>query len=384
MHLLAVLAVSVTLAVPGRASSAPTIAADGTFVAVAWAARSTAGVTDIYAAVSRDGAQTFGAPVQLSDAGSAGWINGEQPPRVVLTGAGAGDPSITVIWPSKNDAGVRLVLVKSADGGRTFSAPASVPDSDGGKVRGWQNAAADAQGRVFAIWLDHRDLGDTIDAEKSKLYIGAVDGSVAPRAVTTGVCYCCKTALAIAHGTIYAAWRHVYPGNMRDIAFTSSRDGGKTFSPPVRVSEDHWMLAGCPDDGPSIAVDQQQRIHIAWPTVVKDETTGESTKTIFYATSTDGKAFTTRLRLPTETASFHPQVMLAGGGLPVIAWEENRPGGGRRVVAAFAPDYERIVVTGDARGTYPSLALVGRDTLAAWTSPQPEGSVIQIDVIHSR
>ena len=47
-------------------------------------------------------------------------------------------------------------------------------------------------------------------------------------ALTGGVCYCCKTALAVgADGAIYAAWRHVYPGNMRDIAFTLSRDGGQ-------------------------------------------------------------------------------------------------------------------------------------------------------------
>jgi len=27
----------------------------------------------------------------------------------------------------------------------------------------------------------------------------------------------------------FAAWRHVYPGNIRDIAFTVSRDGGRTL-----------------------------------------------------------------------------------------------------------------------------------------------------------
>jgi hypothetical protein len=50
-----------------------------------------------------------------------------------------------------------------------------------------------------------------------------------------------KTTIAAARdGAIYAAWRHVYPGNVRDIAVTMSRDGGRTFAPPVRISDDKW------------------------------------------------------------------------------------------------------------------------------------------------
>ena len=76
----------------------------------------------------------------------------------------------------------------------------------------------------------------------SQLYVASLDGSVAPKGVTGGVCYCCKTAIAAGPAnSLYLAWRHVYPGNMRDIAFTVSRDGGKSFAPPVRVSEDKWQ-----------------------------------------------------------------------------------------------------------------------------------------------
>src|SRR5205085_10437805 len=103
-------------------------------------------------------------------------------------------------------------------------------------------------------------------AQLSQLYVAPLDGSIAPIAVTGGVCYCCKTAIAASGTTsLYVAWRHVYPGNMRDIAFAASRDGGRTFSPPIRVSEDKWQLDGCPDDGPSMAVDTRRQIHGVWP-----------------------------------------------------------------------------------------------------------------------
>ena len=47
--------------VPGRADATPSVAADGTFVAVAWGA-SADGKADVFVATSRDGGRTFGAP----------------------------------------------------------------------------------------------------------------------------------------------------------------------------------------------------------------------------------------------------------------------------------------------------------------------------------
>ena len=136
------------------------------------------------------------------------------------------------------------------------------------------------------LWLDHRGLvpaaqphgaattgGPAIPkadpvalAGKSQLYIASLDGSTPPRALTNSVCYCCKTSVTTAaDGSVYGVWRHVYPGDLRDIAFTTSRDHGRSFSAPVRVSEDHWEFDGCPDNGPAIAVDASKRVHVAWP-----------------------------------------------------------------------------------------------------------------------
>lgn len=169
--------------------------------------------------------------------------------------------------------------------------------------------AASANGEVYALWLDHRDTAQVMSghahhygadasaksdgvarAQRSQLFVGSLDGRLAARGIARGVCYCCKTALtADADGTIYAAWRHVYPGNMRDIAFTMSRDGGRSFEEPARVSEDEWQLDGWPENGPALAVDASKRIHVLWPTLVKD---GEAeTLKLFHAFSADGRRF---------------------------------------------------------------------------------------------
>ena len=99
-----------------------------------------------------------------------------------------------------------------------------------------------------------------------------------------------------------AAWRHVYPGNIRDIAFARAGTGG-SFAPPVRVSADEWQLDGCPEDGPAIAVDAKGRTHMVWPTLASEQ--GAPAFELFYAMSVDdlasrergeGQTFTARER----------------------------------------------------------------------------------------
>jgi hypothetical protein len=395
-----------TLAVPGRANATPSIAADGKLVAVAWSAALPSGATDIFLAVSRDGGTSFGSPVRVNDVDGDARVNGEQPPRVTLGRAGAAGPQITIVWPTKGAAGTKLLSARSDDGGKSFGRATGVPGADGAGNRGWQAAAVDRSGRVDVVWLDHRELAQqdgmvasthhqhsgasqtkpdgVAMAQKSKLYLAAVDGSIAPRAVTGGVCYCCKTALAAgADGSLYTAWRHVYPGNIRDIAFAMSRDGGRTFAEPVRVSEDKWELEGCPDDGPAMVVDARNRIHIAWPTLMTDAA-AEPTIALFYAVSSDGRRFTPRERIPTEGMPHHPQMAIAADGTLIVAWDELTKGTRRAALALVSTDAadrasfsRRIVSDGDS-AIYPVVASVEGTTLVAWTSKGAGDSVIRL------
>jgi hypothetical protein len=238
-------------------------------------------------------------------------------------------------------------------------------------------------------------------AQKSKLFIASLDGVVAPAAVTGGVCYCCKTAIAAgAGGSLYAAWRHVYPGNIRDIAFTMSRDGGRTFAAPVRVSEDKWSIEGCPDDGPAMAIDAANRIHIVWPTLVTEKAAGraengsrqaarapqstvdQQTIALFYTTSADGVRFTARERIPTQGMPHHPQIAIGSSGAPVIAWDEALNGGRQAAMARVASAigrgrFARELVADTA--VYPVVAAVPGGTVVAWTSGKSPASVIRVE-----
>jgi len=234
----AALAAATALSVDGRASANPSVAANGRIVVVAWSASLPEGTTDVFAAVSLDGARSFAAPpVRVNDVPGDARVSGEQPPRVALVDRPGAVPSILVVWTTKGKAGTKIVQARSDDGGRTFSRAAPIAGGEAAGNRGWQ-AIVVGRGAVDAVWLDHRAMSahdGHMSPEQSSLYFGAVDGSIAPRPLTNGVCYCCKTALAAGHdGALYAAWRQVYAGNVRDIAFTVSRDGGRTWASRAR------------------------------------------------------------------------------------------------------------------------------------------------------
>lgn len=396
------------LAVEGRANATPSVAATGDFVAVAWGASSPDGTTDVYAAVSRDGGVTFSAPVRVNDVDGEANLNGEQPPRVVLVTRDEGDPVVTVVWTAKHPEGTTLLYARSQDGGRSFGRGFVVPGTEAAGNRGWHSIAAGQNGRVGALWLDHREMasGSTTAtthhqhagaegqrdgaamAQRSKLYFASLDGAVAPQAITGGVCYCCKTTMTSgSDGALYAAWRHVYPGNIRDIAFTVSRDGGKTFASPIRVSEDGWVLDGCPENGPAMVVDAQQRVHVVWPTLIGGGSTGsEPSLALYYAMSQDGRQFTPRQQIPTDGVPRHVQIALSPGGGLVLAWDEGADGSRRLAMAEGTPDasggvqFERRVLGESAGATYPVLAATRAGVVTAWTSGSPEASVIRIGV----
>ena len=404
-------ATPVSLGVRGRANANASMAADGRFVAVVWSASTAQGVTDIYAAVSRDAGATFSAPVRVNLTPGTARVNGEQPPRVSLVPRAGAEPSIVVVWTAKGAAGTALITARSLDGGRRFGRDGVVPGTDAAGNRGWEAIATDKNGRVDAIWLDHRetvsgsagDMANHADhqmsasmqmdsvakAQLSKLYFGTLGGPATARPLTGGVCYCCKTALAAgADGALYAAWRHVYPGNLRDIAFTVSRDGGQTFAAPIRVSEDKWALDGCPENGPSLAVDSRNQVHIVWPTLVRGPSGGPDTLGLFYSVSRDGRQFAPRQSIPTEGTPRHVQIAVAGDGSPTLVWDESE-GDGRRVVVARGSidhnghmQFRRQMLTALGNASYPALVLTPNGALVAAATGAPADSVIRFIQVH--
>lgn len=132
--------------------------------------------------------------------------------------------------------------------------------------------------------------------------------------VDTGVCPWCSTSLALGNdGAIFVAWRKVSPGNIRDVVVAASRDGGRTFEPPVRVHQDDWIYGGCLHAGPDLAVDAEDRLYAVWYTGARERAG------LYHAASGDGgMTFSTPVALAVDQ--------------PPSSSDDSRGSDGRRLV----------------------------------------------------
>lgn len=359
--------------VPSRANAAPSLASDGSRVALAWGARDPRGGTDVHVAVSADGGRTFGAPVRVSDGAGTARLGGEMPPRVAIAGS-----RVDVLWTSRGDA-TAILAARSLDGGRTFGPPRSLQQSASAGDRGWPALAVTPEGRVHAVWLDHRGAAGAHHASPERSAI-LYNGGAGEMEIARGVCYCCKTAIVAAgRGRVFAAWRHVYAGNFRDIAFSVSADGGRTFAAPARVSEDRWQLEGCPDDGPAMSVDASGVAHVVWPSLVDRP---EPHKAIFHSWTSDGRTFAARVRVtPPGRHAAHAQVVSHRAGVTVL-WDEVADSV-RRVVAQrrsrSGRDFAPVALSdGGVAASYPVAAVAGDEIVAAWVQGGGNESLIAV------
>jgi hypothetical protein len=396
---------STTMAMPGADNRAAAVAASGQHAVVTWTA-ATGNNTNVYAAVSRDGGRTFGNPVRVNDLEGEVRVSGEQAPRVAI------GSDVVVLWQARREGRSTVRMARSTDGGASFRPATTVNESSVDGTRGWASVALDRAGAAHVVWLDarpqavsppappaptsaptppaaahHHGGGASTPQNVYHARVGA-DGSREEGLVAADVCFCCKTSVAPApDGALYAAWRHIYPPNLRDMAVAKSTDGGRTFGAPVRVSEDGWAIDGCPEDGPSIAVDAAGVLHIAWPTLVTGETTR---KAIFYSYSRDGgKTFAPRVQMDDgskERRPAHPHLTVASGRV-VVAWDEGE-GDGRSIrlraidsssSGTWTPRFSSVAtITTDSHAAYPALAATPAGALVAWTTNDGSTSVIQI------
>lgn len=375
----------IRLAVDGVQNANVSLAADGARVVATWAAR-TPDATDIYAAFSSDGGRSFGKPVRVNDVPGDARASGEQAPRVAI------GSSVEVAWNSRQDG---VSVVRTASGHGPKFTPAVTMHAAGLKgARGWVSMAVAPDGAAHVAWLDGRvnvppAAGSAPAARHSMQQdlfhaVRRPDGTRDEVRIASDVCFCCKTATATGpDGVVYVAWRHIFPPNVRDMAVARSTDGGRTFGAPVRLSEDGWAIDACPDDGPSIAVDARNVLHVAWPTQVS----AEAGRAVFYSYSTDGgRTFAPRVRVDGETgAPAHPQLALWGDRVAIV-WDESGGTGPRRIrlrEVAISPGGPPALgavstVSSGAAATYPAVAAIADATLVAWTGETEQGSDVRV------
>lgn len=251
-------------------------APDGTFY-VAWVNHVSKQADVMIARFGVDG-EMQGSPVRVNrQEGLATAWRGDQPSLAV-----APDGSVYVVWTARVDAGGKhgtdLYLSVSNDRAQTFTSEVKINDDKVPGVHGMHSLAVANDGRIYVSWLDDRNVhtpkpstkgeGHHMESNRDLFLAYSTDGGRTfslNKKVATEACPCCKTALAVSRdGTLYAGWRQVLPGSFRHIAVASSTDGGSSFSTPTIVSDDRWVLQGCPVSGPSLSAAPDGSLKVLW------------------------------------------------------------------------------------------------------------------------
>ena len=211
--------------------------------------------------------------------GNDWFVNWADTPHLMATA----DGSLWAHWLQKSaDAtyAYDVVLVRSPDGGATWSKPLRVNDDGKAAEHGFVSLWPASRDTLGIAWLDGRESGG---GDEHASHGGGAHGSGAmtlraaafdpqlqrhdETRVDAMTCDCCQTDVAATARGPLLAYRDRTPEEIRDIAVTRLQHG--TWTAPRMVHGDQWKMPACPVNGPAISANGDD-VLVGWYTAAKD------------------------------------------------------------------------------------------------------------------
>lgn len=332
-------------------------------------------------ATSTDG-KTFSSPTVIPNSGNI-QPHGENLPKIIFKPSG----EVIALWGAanpnpKNKYSGLVFYTQSFDGGRNWTTAKPLVNDTASYDQRYYDVALLPNGEAGTIWLDNRK---TTTKEGSALYFASTNGKngfEGGKLISQPCCQCCRTDLYVdKKGDVHALFRGIVQDSIRDMVHIVSNDGGKTFSEPKRISEDNWVINGCPHTGPAMT-ENNDGIHFAW-------FTGGKNKGCFYTKSTDnGKSFVMRDGI--STLGSHPQLATLSSGELLIAWDEtqvaenkvNKRIGIQRRSAEGKSEGKEFITPSESQASYPVIAASGEhSSIVAYTVKKGDKNFVSYQVI---
>jgi hypothetical protein len=307
---------------------------------------------NIYCSVSMDGGDHFAPPVIVANEGPLA-LGRHRGPRIAAT------QDVVVITAEVGKLGKgqdgSLMAWTSKDRGKTWSKSTTINDAANSAREGLHCMAAGPHNLVFAAWLDLRNL---VPGNPGTELYGSVssDGGITwsrnmrvYQSPDGTICQCCHPSAAVdASGRILVMWRNALAGS-RDLYWTASTDGGKTFSAGKKLGMGTWLLSACPMDGGDITVARdgvaetiwrrQDQIFFSGPSGAEELVGSGKNPAIIHGASGRYLAWEDSAKncvvllkpgakapIPLGTNSTYVDLVAGPGGKIIAAWEENENG----------------------------------------------------------
>lgn len=283
---------------------------------VAWVAGGAVSV-----ARSTDAGHNFTAPVVIGRHGAYTDIGPDARPQIHI---GSDGRIVVVYGVFKDDAwNARVLVATSGDGGATFTEPRPVADDpasqrfpaivamrDGRLFVTWIDKRLVAE----AARRGRKTPGASV------AYAWSDDGARSfgvSRIAHAKSCECCRIGAA-ANAALHPVvlFRAIFGRNVRDHAVLTFDDRDAPGSAHA-VADDRWAIDACPHHGPALAVAADGSYHAAW------FTQGPVRSGVFHAHSRDGgHSFSAPVRVGRADRRVSRPSLLANGSRVWLAWKE--------------------------------------------------------------
>jgi hypothetical protein len=298
---------------------------------------------------SSDGGRNFSAPVAVTPQPEAITADAENRPKLAVGDDGVVHVSWTQSLARPMSAYIRYA--RSTDGGRTFLPPVILNDDRQLISHRFDSLAIDGRGRVAVAWLDARSRTGKTANKSPQTDVGLYAAVSEDGGATFG-----RNRRIADHSCQCCrtglAWTAAGPiAFWRHVFGRNIRDfaiANLNGGPVLRVTDDAWEIDGCPHHGGGIAADGRGNLHIAW------FTNGEKRKGIFYRriAQTDFSKADARLDMSAPLPLGDPArqaghpAVAAAGDRVLLAWRE------------FDGQH------------FSAWAMLSRDAGTTWTPPQ--------------
>ena len=259
----------------------------------------------------------------------------------------------------------------SADNGATWSEPLA-PHTDGTPTEHGFVSTFQENGATSLIWLDGRETEDGGMTLRGATLTS--QGDLQGESVLDElVCDCCQTDVATTKDGAVAVYRNRTSDEIRDI-YVARRVAGQ-WLPGAPVSNDAWVIEGCPVNGPSIDA-AEDRVAVAWFTGAND------TSTVYTATSTNGgQSFSEPLEIASKDVLGRVGVAMIDRHTFAVSWLEPDKKGSYAInlrAVTFDGQLGRVETVGRTSVAYsvPQMVRVEDELLFAWTDTINDASKI--------
>lgn len=265
-------------------------------------------------ASSQDNGISFSHPVVIPGSSKI-QPHGENLPKILFKPSG----EIIAVWGiananPKNKYSGLVYYSQSFDKGKTWTEAKPLVSDTASYDQRYFDVALLPDGEAAVIWLDNRKNSEK---EGSSLYYASTHGKNGfenEKKITEGCCQCCRTDLFIdSKAGIHVLYRGILKDSIRDMLHCVSVDGARNFSAPKLISNDNWVIRGCPHTGPAM-IENKEGLNFAW-------FTGGPNKGCYFTRSIDnGNTFTGHDRI--NGMGSHPQVSVLADQRLAIVWDE--------------------------------------------------------------